>query len=347
MVWRAAVLGVLLLRQEPEPPAVTLQREVERHWSATKDEEVRQRLGRVRAMLRQRAHEALFGDAEDPDQEVARFYEIGHIVGLLADQAVEGYWDAPLTPNLGGATFVLDEPREPGLGMEGLVDLLKESVAPGTWEGDQTIESTPGGQLLIVAKSRVHRQVSRFLQIQESEAARQVRATVWFFAVPATDAAGLTAGGDGAVSEQTLAGLLKPAQEGGRARRVAGFELSGRLEQLISAFAGRDAAYVTGLDGRVPQRAVVKDGAAVELRAVPTTGGYKVHARLGFRKLLGVEEIATPRGTLELPRLAEVQCTEDLRVPEGKPVILGRLGPLPPEAGLPPVVVVLARFAAR
>ena len=65
----------------------------------------------------------------------------------------------PLT----GATFTLDEPKESSVGEEQIVDLIKENISPGTWEGEQTIEKTPNQQLLVNAPPRVHRELREFL----------------------------------------------------------------------------------------------------------------------------------------------------------------------------------------
>src|SRR5438552_2054470 len=65
----------------------------------------------------------------------------------------------PLT----GATFTLDEPKESSIGQDQIVDLIKENISPGTWEGEQTIDKTPNQQLLVNAPPKVHRELREFL----------------------------------------------------------------------------------------------------------------------------------------------------------------------------------------
>lgn len=73
--------------------------------------------------------------------------------------APSGAGAAPLT----GAQFTLEEPKAAAVGEEQIVDLIKENIAPGTWEGDQTIEKTPNQQLLVHAPAHVHRELREFL----------------------------------------------------------------------------------------------------------------------------------------------------------------------------------------
>lgn len=345
MIARACVLVAFLAVQEEEPPALRFQREIERELGSAKDEEVRQRLGKVRTLMRQRAHESLFGDSEDGDSFQLRIYEIENLTGSIQDYPVDGFWGRPLIPTQEEQTFVLMEPVENALGVEGLVDLIKETVAPGSWEGEQTLEYTPGRQLLVNAPPRVHRQLARFLQVTEQETQRQVHATVWVYAI--SDGVELAAGPDGAVPEESAERIRKLAADGGAVRRVGRFELTARAEQLVSAFSGREVTFITGYEGKRPLKALVKDGLAVEIRAFPSADAFRVSVRTGFRKVLSSEEIATPAGPLQLPRLAEAECAEDRRAPDGQVVILGKLGPLPAEAKLPPHLVVLGRFSSR
>jgi type II secretory pathway component GspD/PulD (secretin) len=89
-----------------------------------------------------------------------------------------GAGGGPLT----GATFSLDEPKESSVGEEQIVDLIKENIAPGTWEGDQTIEKTPNQQLLVHAPPKVHRELREFLGKLRSYTGTMVSVTCRFVA---------------------------------------------------------------------------------------------------------------------------------------------------------------------
>ncbi len=87
-----------------------------------------------------------------------------------------GAGGGPLT----GATFTLDEPKESTVGEEQIVDLIKENIAPGTWEGEQTIEKTPNQQLLVNASPQIHRELREFLGKLRSYTGTMVSVTCRF-----------------------------------------------------------------------------------------------------------------------------------------------------------------------
>lgn len=99
----------------------------------------------------------------------------GPKVELVSPQKGGG---GPLT----GATFTLDEPKESSVGEEQIVDLIKENISPGTWEGEQTIEKTPNQQLLVNAPPRVHRELREFLGKLRSYTGTMVSVTCRFVA---------------------------------------------------------------------------------------------------------------------------------------------------------------------
>jgi hypothetical protein len=72
--------------------------------------------------------------------------------------------------------------------------------------------------------------------------------------------------------------------------------------------------------------------------------GYRIHFKAAFTHLIRVEEVVAGKETLLLPSFAEARLGGDRWVPASRWVNLGRLGPLPAEAGLPPYVILLARF---
>jgi tetratricopeptide (TPR) repeat protein len=65
---------------------------------------------------------------------------------------------------LAGASFTLEEPKESSVSEEQIVDLIKDNVAPGTWEGEYTIEKTPNQQLIVNHTPKVHKELQEFLK---------------------------------------------------------------------------------------------------------------------------------------------------------------------------------------
>ena len=328
---RAIVAFLAVLQgQDPDPAALLLYRKVGEEIRRAPDFEACLRLGRVRDGLRERARTALFGGQADPEKNVLRFHDIRTLVSRVADCPAGDFWE-PLVAQADksrGVTSWVDEPRNPAIGEEVLVDLIRETVVPGAWDDTNTILQIPGGQFLVSAPPAVQRRLAAYIEKLEKEIRREVRATVKVFAFDSPD----TPIGD-------LATLDK------RARRVGLLHLSAHLEQLVSATSGRRITLVTSYAEGRPVKEVRRDGFAFEFRAVPSAGAIKVSARIGFRKLLSIEEFPTADGPVDLPRFAETEARIERRVPDGRWVLLDRMGPFPEEAGIPPYLAIVGRFS--
>ena len=83
---------------------------------------------------------------------------------------------------LAGASFTLEEPKESAVSEEQIVDLIKDNVAPGTWEGEYTIEKTPNQQLIVNHSPKVHRELQQFLGRLRSYTGTMVSVTARFMA---------------------------------------------------------------------------------------------------------------------------------------------------------------------
>ena len=59
---------------------------------------------------------------------------------------------------------------------------VSASIAPGTWEGEQSIEKTPNQQLLVNAPPKVHRELREFLGKLRSYTGTMVAVTCRFVA---------------------------------------------------------------------------------------------------------------------------------------------------------------------
>src|SRR5688572_5978130 len=81
---------------------------------------------------------------------------------------------------LAGASFTLEEPKESSVSEEQIVDLIKDNVAPGSWEGEYTIEKTPNQQLIVNHTSKVHKELQDFLKRLRSYTGTMVSVTARF-----------------------------------------------------------------------------------------------------------------------------------------------------------------------
>jgi tetratricopeptide (TPR) repeat protein len=83
---------------------------------------------------------------------------------------------------LAGASFTLEEPKESSVSEEQIVDLIKDNVAPGSWEGEYTIEKTPNQQLIVNHTPKVHKELQQFLGRLRSYTGTMVSVTARFIA---------------------------------------------------------------------------------------------------------------------------------------------------------------------
>jgi tetratricopeptide (TPR) repeat protein len=83
---------------------------------------------------------------------------------------------------LAGATFSLEEPKEGAVSEEQIVDLIKENVGPGSWEGEFTIEKTPNQQLIVNHTPKIHKELQAFLKKLRSYTGTMVAVTARFMA---------------------------------------------------------------------------------------------------------------------------------------------------------------------
>lgn len=320
--------------QEPAEEAREYHRLLEKHLAAERDSEAKLRLEEALRAMRSSAARALVGGDEDPRRPEIRIFDTRNLLTRPKDHACRDFWKWPGGGGpLMGAYDALEQPPEPFVGEEAIVELLKEKTGRSEWEGDQTIERTPTRQILVQAPAPLQRKVAAFLRWAEAESQAGLRGSIVLFAL-AQPPAGI-ADPEGALPEEMFERLSRE-EEG--ARRLGGVELTSEAEQVVSAFSGTRVPVVcfpgdTGTS--------VPDGLAVQFQGVPSPPGYRVEVRLAFTRVLGVEEV----GGLRLPRLVEARMTEQRRVPAGRWVRLGVLGPLAPEANLPAHLLVVGRFA--
>jgi hypothetical protein len=337
----ATVLLAALLPQDPVEEAVVLARELRRRAAASQDSEVKLRLEEIARRMGIRAGISLCGEAEDPDHRVLRLHDILNLITPIQDSRSTDFWDWVWREQAAlGATFTLDEPREACIGEEFIVDFVKEMTGGDAWQGETTLEKTPNGQLLVNAPPALHRRVARVLQNLHRDSLAGIRLAFTLFA----SAGPLPLGADerGAIPDEAWERLCRQADEGGAVRRLGSVETVAQPSQTLSAFSGaRRPVAFWGPDA--PLASTIPDGLAMEAMALPSGDGFTLRSRLSFTKVIRIDEVATAKGTLRLPRFAEAAFADLRTVPAGRPVLLGTLGPLAPEADLPPHVIVVCR----
>ena len=217
-------------------------------------------------------------------------------------------------------------------------------VEPNLWDNadNQWISESAGGKLMVRTRVKTHRKIAAFLRSLELEALKQAEICVWAYAFPTPNPDGLALGPDGSIADEVFERLQK--KKG--ARRLGYLEFSAQAEQLVSAFSGKKHRVLAAHRDEGSRIVTVPDGLCVKLRMVPSGNRVQTKIRIAFTKLLGIDEVSTARGVVQMPRLVEVELDEERSLPDGKIVLLGRLGPLPEEAGLPRHVLLFARISS-
>jgi len=331
------ILLALALLQDPGGSATEFSRRIEREAAATKDAEVRGRLEKVRERLKERARTILGAVPAGDDRPVFMIHDISRLTAPILDQPFPAFWSDSPAP----APVAV----EPGLGEEQIVDLIKERVSPGSWEGDQTMEKTPDMKLLIHAPPAIHHGTARMLELLDRETNRGWKASIAIFGLSVPRPAGFNPPSDGVLPEASDALLSKAVRDAGDIRALNSFEVAGRPLQLMSLFSGREVTFVAGYDKTGALTRKVLEGVCAELRVV--SGGpeaFHISIRVGYRKILGIDEVTLAAGPVQTPRVVEVELPEEeRRIPRGRRVLLGLLGPLPDEAKAGPYLAVVLR----
>jgi len=325
--------------QDPVQTAVALAQEIRRTHATAGDSEVRLRLAEIVRRMSDRASIALSGEPDDPEHRSITIHDARAILSRPPDRRSTDFWrwsrgiesvseeQAPLS--------VFDD--------ENLLDFIKERTGVPAWDGENTLSRDSGTGIAVQASPGLQRKVARILSDLEKEIVAEYRITFWVYA--SARPLSLEAGPDGVLSEAAWEKLAKSAEEGGSVRRLGMIETAARADQTVSSFSGvrRPVAIQLAEGTATPQ--TVADGLAVEARPIPSGSGVSLQARLAFTKVLGIDEVPTAKGTLRLPRVASAELSELRTVAAGRPVLLGTLGPLPPEAELPPHVTVVVRVS--
>src|SRR5207245_645356 len=111
-----------------------------------------------------RASLSLCGEHEDPEHAVVRLYDLRNILARIKDSYSPDFWRWVRPDGSGAMEFTLDEPREPAIGEEQIIDVVKEWTGEDRWAGEFTIDKTPESQLLVHAPPDLQRKVARVIQ---------------------------------------------------------------------------------------------------------------------------------------------------------------------------------------
>jgi hypothetical protein len=257
-------------------------------------------------------------------------------------------WPSPILANTEGGpgvTFTLEEPEEPLLNSDDIIELLTGEIDPEIWEESDrnAILMTPNEELLITAPKETHEKIRRYLPQIQRLVQVQWDGAVWLVAASSARAR--------KISEEIATGrwgdLLGEALRDREISLVSSGRLVGHRGQRVGAVSHRHRSYVAsyGEDG-APVLERFTEGTTLDVRVLPEReANLTVEFRMGLVKLLKVEKLRTALGEIENPQVARAQVRTTVSVPDGTPAVLSVLPAFPgPKPGQDTLVVV-GRFS--
>ncbi len=229
------------------------------------------------------------------------------------------------TDALIGITVTSDEPRESSVGEELIIDLIKENVAPGTWEGLTTIERTIEGGLTVNAHPEAHEELSWFL-----DALRQFSHTPVSLSAEIAEAddetASLLAPGApvilSAVEIDAVADRIRKA-------RPRLLQTSGLDTQRVHSFHREETSAILGyVKGESITSTWIAEAGLLDARPTLVANGRRisVELRLSLGQTRPLEAARTIPGPLPRHERTVIQLATTLLIPNGG----GALFALPP-----------------
>lgn len=323
--------------QDPVADAVATARTLRRAARSVSDAEARLRLEAVLASMSNRVITAFFGEPEDLDKVESRFHDTRNLITRPKDQRSEDLlsWNRNDGVVSGIVDSIEDPPRGP-LDEDMFIDLLKAWTGLHCWE-ESELSRTGEGKLLVQAPVELHQKISRVVRNLEKELLKGYRTSVQLFA--SAEPLVLSTDAEGALTDEAWEKLAALAGAGKTVRRLSSADLGSMPDQTVSAFSGirRPAE-----DLRLPK---LPDGFAVQVRVLPSGSHVLLDAGLAWTQVLSVDEVTSEARVLHFPRVAEATLQELRLLPLGKVAVLGRMGPLPAEAGPLPNLTVLVRVS--
>lgn len=239
--------------------------------------------------VRERDNVLIFGTLVETAPLVMRLHEARGVLAPLSDHRGPSL----SLPGPNPLHLQLEPPEQNRLSdrSEMIVDLLKENVAPGSWEGDATIERTPEERLLIRHRAEVHEDVRWLLDVLRRFAPTAVDVSL--------EVAELDAPGPpilGPAEADVLSARLRAA--GGRTLRASCLNTQ-RAHALVNEEGPVLAGYLNG----VPQfRKAPLQARVLDARPTLVDGGERaiVDLELSIGRTSGAE---TPAREASLTRL--------------------------------------------
>jgi hypothetical protein len=192
---------------------------------------------------------------------------------------------------------------------EWIIDLIKEFVAPGTWEGAHTIELTPDQRLVVHHLPSVQNEVARFLSSFGALGAPMVTVSAEIVEADDASASLLRPGSSTMIAPADVAKVLEQLQGGRRSPTARAIQTTATATQRNHGLLMDEGSGLAGYSGKDPIVAQgIREVSVLDCRPIPVQGGkyISVEVRLALGQSAGpslplptkVGELTFNEGTL-------------------------------------------------
>jgi hypothetical protein len=269
-------------------------------------------------------YEARFADAPGL---TCRLFDVATLTFRVLDFALP----VPLPQPEAAGVQVNDQPLEamPVLGGEDLVELIRASVEPKSWEEDGRDILFQNGMLVVRSTAEIHEQVAAFLKQARRQFAVQVRIEVVAIAHKPSWMERTLSKVGATLTESEFDAIRRGAAEGKEAALIGSLDLTGYKGQQVAAFSGAERAFVCGYreDG-TPLKEVFAEGVLGTFRPLLSSDRLSatVRIRAAISRIVSVERVETKRGEVQVPKHFVLPIQASVAVEAGRVSILAQAG---------------------
>lgn len=254
---------------------------------------------------------------------VLRGYDVRHLLANPKD--CDGAHVALLqgpgnTPQSVGFSVTTSEAVEKSLPSEYFIDLLKENIAPGTWEGAATAEFSLDRRLVVNHTLSVHHELLRFLDALGQLSPPMVTVTAEIFESDEASAPLTRPGSSSQFTADELGAVLNQLASAKKSPAARVMQCSGTAGQRLHAILMDESATVEGLHGKDPVVATgIDDVSVLDCRPILVGDGkyISIETRLTIGQSTDLDPVKTKNGDLTFREATLTKVRSTFLIPNG------------------------------
>ena len=263
------------------------------------------------------------GRAEWLRAPVLRTYDVRPLLAAPQDSSgaqVHLHQGPAGVPQTVGYTVVTDDASESAVQRVLLIDLIKELVAPGTWEGAATAEFSIDYGLVVSHLPRVQDEVARFLGALGQLSPPMVTVTAEIVEGDEASLPLVRPGSPVRFSAKEIEGVIERLRGGKRSPAARTLQTSGAAGQRVHSILMDESAVVENLKGKDPVITTgIHDVSVLDCRPVLVGEGkfISVEARLSMGQTTDLEPVKTKNGDLSFREGTLTKVSTTFLIPNG------------------------------